>query len=385
MNTQTGYEVGIKSAWNHFTETGHLRNVMQHYGNEKGSEIVRTNMHNEIEKAKKDKNHPLHFNNAHPDMFGKGSKGKTKADTDDYYAEMHRAVDSIHGMVSQSTHLHDAVNNGHILASLGKAKGKLSDIWKKHGAKDSTSKADIALVDKKHVDEKGNLSPKAEGAGINVSLKKGEGAQLGASSINEVSAIHEHALNKMLETEPEYAGLSEEKKEAHRQDLLAKLEEAKKHSKELSQMDYLEKDSKETTTPARKKTIDAVNAKFEKKRNKIAEIFSSIHDAHPKLKNHVIMESVTGRGKFGEKSVSTANFMMETPTFDANNKMISPTKIRHHSELTPHDGCRLEVSHKTDSSDETTRIKGQTYFKRKPRADAAVVRIRPAKGGDYFR
>jgi hypothetical protein len=341
-------------------------------------------MHEEIEKAKNDKNHALHISKASASMF-KGGKADHKKDKDAYYEEMHRAVDSVHGMVAHNHHLHDAVNNGHILAPLGKAKSKLTKLWEKHGAKDSTSKSDIALVDKKHVDEHGNLKDDAKGAGISMSLKKGSGAQLGASSINEMSAIHEHALEHLLKHDPEYAKLSAKKKEEYREHLKEKLEQAKKKSKELSHMPYLEKDSKEKSTPERKKIIDETNKKFEAKRDEISKIFDEIHKKHPKLKHHVIMESITGKGKFGESSVSSARYIMETPTFDQHNRVIHHTKIHDTDDLTPAEDCRLEVSHKTDSSN-ATHVEGKHVFKkRKTRADAAVIRIRPGKGGSYFK
>lgn len=415
LNTQTGYEHAITSAWNHFikdrvvksgkktvVESGHLKRLAdkKNYGNKEHAEKTREEMHQEIEKAKEDENHPLNIKNASHAIF-KGGKKDIKKDKQAYYEEMHRAVDSVHGMVAHSKHLHEAVEKGHVLASLGQTKSKLSSIWKKHGAKDSTSKSDIALVDKKHIDENGHLKHDAKGAGISISLKKGSGAQLGASSINEISAMHEHAFDEMMKHDSEYIKMSEKKKAEHKKELLEKLEEAKQKARELSNMPYLEKDSKEKSTPKRKKIIDEVNGHFESKRNEIAKIFDEIHKKHPKLKHHVIMEAVTGKGKFktdtGEDSVSSAKYIMETPTFDAHNRMIHHTEIHDTSHLTPAEDSRLEVSHKTDSysdnkkgTEEATYThpkSGEKFEKRKTRADTstAVIRIRPGKGGSYFK
>lgn len=259
----------------------------------------------ELQKAKKDKKHPLHFDNASPEGFIGGEK--TSAHQESYYNEIETAVHTIHAL-AQRPELRAAIKGQHRAVVQGGARGELSELWKKHGASTSgaTSKADISIVNLRN--------PKAKG--IKLSMKKGGGSQLMSAGPEETSAVHEHAVIDMLANHPSYKKLSADQKyEIHNKVMTA----MKTVSKHLNGMKTATRDQMYKHRDAAQKAID------------------KIHDEHPELNNYVRKEATTGIGKFGADSPYSASFLV---TSAAGKK---EAKVQHADEI-DYSGPRPRVS-----------------------------------------
>lgn len=220
----------------------------------------------ELEDSKKDKNHPLHFSNAENDGFVGGEK--TEEAKGSYHSELENAVHTIHALANHKD-FKKAIKNKHVAKVMGGERGELSDTWKRNGAKASgaVSKADISIYDAK----------KGEHSGIKLSMKKGGGSQLMSGSPEENKAVHDHAVRKMLDEHPDYAGLSKKRKDAIHADIMSRLDQAHEHLRNM----------KGATREKQKKLLD-----------KGQKISDSIHDEHPALNQYVRREATTGEGKF---------------------------------------------------------------------------------------
>lgn len=237
-------------------------------------------MHAELEAAKTDEKHPLHFNNIPSEGF-KG-KNKTEGARDSYHAEMKTAVDTVHALAAHPL-LADAVKNKHQAKVMGADSGKVSETWDKHGARNGTSKADLSIYNPK--DEKHE--------GIQLSMKKGAGSQLMSAGPEENKAVHEYAAKNMLDNHPNYAGLSDKEKEEHHSYIMGKMHAV---HEALYKM----------------KTAD--KAEQGKLKNEAQGHLDDVHKKFPELNNYVRREATTGEGKFGKGSPHAASFLVKSGT-----------------------------------------------------------------------
>jgi len=233
----------------------------------------------ELQKAKTDPKHKLHFSNAAAEGFVGGKKtAKHKAA---YHAEHENAIHTIHGLATHPDFA-EAVKNKHQAHVTGGGRGELSDLWKKYGAtKGATSKTDIAI-----------MHPNAKsGEGIRISLKKGAGSQLMSAGPEETNAVHHAAADEMLATHPKYKKLSKQKKAEIHASIMKRIKSAGKHL--------------DAMRTAKEEDLQTLKVKAQRALN-------SVHDEHPELNNFVRKEATTGRAKFGSGSPYAASYIVKS-------------------------------------------------------------------------
>lgn len=237
-------EHAMKHVWNHTT------------GTNKDST-------KEVEKAKHDEKHPLHFKNASHEGFVGGHKKAEHKES--YHRELEHAAKAVESMKKHPTFKksHEAGDKAHVQ---GASRGALSDTWHKHGAKNATSKEDVRIG--KH----------------RVSLKKGD-SQLMSAEGAETRATYHHATHEAVK----HGHMTHKDAEEvhHKIHKVAKHMEDMKHSK----------------------TVEEKVKHKESAQKHIHEI----HHKHPKLLHHVAHEAATGHGKFGgEDRDGTARHLLTT-------------------------------------------------------------------------
>lgn len=251
-------------------------NIWNHMVN-KGIAHDKNAMHAELEKSKTDKTHPLHFDNAKHEGFTGGVK-KKEAEAS-YHAENETAMHTIHALANHPD-FKNAVKEKHTATVQGAARGELSDTWKKHGAKNATSKSDVSIHDK---------TGKSEG--LKLSLKKGGGSQLMSAGPEESKAVHDVAAREMLNTHPKYKNLSQSKKNEI-------------HSKVMSQLDIVGSHLNAMKT--------ADESEKEKHKNAGQAASDAMHKALPELNHFVRKEATTGKGKFVAGSPAAASYIVKS-------------------------------------------------------------------------
>lgn len=261
-------------------------------------------MHAELDKASKDKKHPLHFSNASDEGFTGGKKNEAAKES--YHAEHKNAVDTIHAL-SQHPHFAKAIKEKHVAKVMGASKGVVSDTWKKYGAtKGGTSKADVSIIhptDKKH-------------QGLKLSMKKGGGSQLMSSGPEENKAVHDVATKRMLDEHPKYSKLPKAKKDSLHKEIMKHMDTVEKHVNAMK------------TTP---------REKWEHHKQEAQKAMNAAHDAHPELNQYVRREATTGEGKFGEGSEHSASYLVKSSQGKAK------ASVKHASE-TDFNGSRPRVA-----------------------------------------
>lgn len=254
----------LAHAWNHLVGKG----IIKH--GEDNTEAINS----EIEKAKKNKNHPLHVSKA-AEVSGMFRGGKVDADS--YHRELQNAGRTINAW-SKHKKLKKAIQKGHTATVLGAARGELSDTWNKHGATGSatkTSKADLVIRDPKGKVEEG----------INLSLKKTGGSQLVAAQSKENMALHDHAARTMIAQH--YSHLSQKEQD----DIHA---EVMSHASHLS---GVMRKMKGRPKAEQDEMVKSANKKIKK-----------FHGKYPHLNFHLRKEAATGMGKFGGSGHSAHYF-----------------------------------------------------------------------------
>lgn len=275
--------------WNHMTSVGvaHDKDAMM----------------KEWSKAKTDKKHPLHFNNATEGFVG-GKKTETHKVS--YHTEHENAIHSIHALATHPDFA-KAVKEKHVARVMGTARGELSDTWKKHGASNATSKSDVAI-------EKPGSK---KGTGIRLSMKKGAGSQLMSAGPEENSAVHDHAAREMLATHPQYSKLPKAKKEEIHTSIMSRVKTAGKHANAVR-----------TSTTREDQRMHLVKAQ---------KAIDSVHDEHTALNHFVRKEAATGRGKFGKDSPHAASYVVTSATKK------TPAAVKHVDQI-DYSGPRVRVA-----------------------------------------
>ena len=253
----------LAHAWNHLVGSGIIR-----HGEDNTKRIQK-----ELEKARTDKNHPLHFSKTSSTMFRGG-----KRDSKSYYSELEHSANTINTWAHHPK-LKKAIENRHQARVLGAEKGEVSETWVRHGATGAgtkTSKSDIAIYDPKN---------KNKSEGINVSLKKAGGAQLAAAQSKETLALHDHAAKTMIAQH--YGDRPKEEQDRIHSEVLA-------HAHALADM---QREQKGKSREEQQKII--------KKGNQMIKDF---HAKYPHLNYHLRREAATGMGKFDESHHSAHFF-----------------------------------------------------------------------------
>ena len=252
--------------WNHMVNSG--------IANDKGA------MSLELERAKKDKNHPLNFNRAEEKGFI-GMKGKkTKLHEPSYYEQLSNAIDTVHALANHP-HFRKAVQEKHAATVTGSSKkGQVSELWRSHNATEGTSKTDIAIV-----------NPKSKAKGIRISLKGGSNSQLMSAGPEENAAVHDYATRQMLNQSPRYSGLSDAEKKRVHSEIMGHVEKANEVAN--------------TARNAPKSSMDRLKLEAQEHMNKIEK-------EHPALNPFLRREAATGEGKFGKDSPHTAAYIVKS-------------------------------------------------------------------------
>ena len=155
LNEEALYEAKSGESYN---DEHALVNVWN-YMVSKGIAHDKKKMTAELDKAKTDKKHPLHFNKAGDEGFTGGKK--TSAAKASYHDEHETAMHTVHALANHPD-FKKAIAEKHTATVMGGAKGDVTDTWKKHGAtKGATSKADITI-------HKGDIS---DHRGLKLSMK----------------------------------------------------------------------------------------------------------------------------------------------------------------------------------------------------------------------
>jgi uncharacterized protein with PIN domain len=256
-------EHAFKELWNH--------GVM--HGSVKSADKLRE----EIQKARTDKKHPLHFDNVGTGGFQGGKK--TEQHKEAYYSELHDAVDSITSAANHKD-FKKAVAEKHLAKVMGGERGEITEHWKKHGAtgQGAVSKADVAIGKENE-----------EHNGILMSMKKGGGSQLASPAPAEAHAMHNWAAKTMLDEHPMYAKLNDREKKKISDDI---------HNKFSSIRDIME-NARTQTRDEKKKGVTEAN-----------KLMDELHDTYPHLNEHLRREAMTGHGKFGEGSAHAASHIL---------------------------------------------------------------------------
>lgn len=268
-------EHAFKTVWNHFIKQPNMFDDKQR-------------MLEEIKNARKDKSHPLNFNNQGNSGFSGGER--TPNHQDSYYEELERAVHTTHAFANHPE-VKKLIIHGPEASVTGASRGKLSDIWKKHGATNSTSKSDIMIGSGKNA--------------ISVSLKKGD-SQLMSAQPEEMKATYDHATNEYMTKNPNFTA-------EHKADIMDKIHQVHEHLYAMQN--------------ANKNTQKELAAKAQ-------TIINNIHKDHPLLIDHISHEAATGYGKFGRNQTGSARFLVTAIDNGAhihdtqtNNKPILPDAV----------------------------------------------------------
>ena len=232
----------------------------------------------ELDKAKTDKKHPLHFDKADDAGFTGGKK--TSAARASYHAEHETAMHTVHALANHPD-FKKAIAEKHTAKVMGGTRSEVSDTWKKYGAtKGGTSKADVSIR------KEGSKSQ-----GLKLSMKKGGGSQLMSGGPEENSATHDYATREMLNDHPKYKKLSKAKKDEIHSNVMKKMSEVGEHLNKMR------------TTP---------RSQWETHRKNAQKALDDVHDKHPELNHYVRKEATTGEGKFGLGSAAAASHMVKS-------------------------------------------------------------------------
>jgi hypothetical protein len=239
-------EHALEVVWNHTTGTN--RNAVE-----------------EVERAKRDRSHPLHFDNAKLNMFKGRRRRNTERHKNAYYAELEYAAKNVESL-KQHPIFKKSHKRGEVANTRGKFKGVISSSWTNLGTTDRSSKEDVRIGTHR------------------ISLKKGQASQLMSAQNTGIKGIYHHATEQAVKQ----GNMS--KREA--EEVRNKIQKVTKH---LESMRGNTPEEQERHKAAAQRHID------------------EIHSQHRTLIHHIAHEAATGHGKFGGKdNEGTARFLITT-------------------------------------------------------------------------
>lgn len=246
-------EHALAKMWNHGIDSGN-------YDHE--------HLQREIEKAKKDPEHPLSFE-THVRNHGRAGfkKAKSPHEKEHYYKQLQNTSRVASDLGNHKDFAEARKKKMRASVAGATHGGNLSDTWKKHKATNRTSRADITI---------GNGHRR-------ISLKMGEGSQLASMEPSQMMATFDHAS-----------------RELSRED---RTHNSGRH-KEL--MDHVSKIAKHMNAMKGSKTEEERDGHLAK----MQETFSTLTQKFPNVLHHVVKEAVSGNGQFGNDSHSTATHIV---------------------------------------------------------------------------
>ncbi len=170
--------------WNYFianTDNTKIRDLIL----SKDFEEAEKEIKKEVEKAKKDTDHPLNFNNADEEEFAK-EQGKETSDEDPYNNFLD---DSVSGLLalSKQKKIRGAIEKGFPSRVTGSGAADLSKKFKTAGGVDKTPKGDLEIYNPDNPKDRRGIS-----------MKKGAGAQLASAEGGELKGMYKIAAQKFV-------------------------------------------------------------------------------------------------------------------------------------------------------------------------------------------
>ena len=325
-----------RKLWNHFiTHSKYGKEVRDYIKNgeyDKAKEV----MGREVEKAKNDEKHPLHFSKAKRGFSA--TKGKQESDIDSYNKELD---DALHGVHALATHkkMKGAVEKQHPSRVTGGSdpNAKLSKRWKSGGGTNKTPKGDLEVYNPKNSKERRG-----------VSMKKGGGAQLASAEPGEMGATYKAAAKSYSQRFHGHKPKEERKK--IQSDIEKKAGVA---SRMLARMKTGSPEGNELRKRAAQRTIDR------------------LHGEHPQLTRHVSQVSTSGDTKFrGKNAPGTAGVVLtgRTNKSDATVKSSEQQRSEMPRTAKPKGSNRpgnLKVDYRPSSQNPTSTQSGYSSFSKR--------------------
>lgn len=170
--------------WNYFianTNNTKIRDLIL----SKDFEEAEKEIKKEVEKAKKDPDHPLNFNNAGEEEFAK-AQGRETSDEEPYNNFLD---DSVSGLLalSKQKKLRGAIEKGFPSRVTGSGAADLSKKFKTAGGVDKTPKGDLEIYNPDNPKDRRGIS-----------MKKGAGAQLASAEGGELKGMYKIAAQKFV-------------------------------------------------------------------------------------------------------------------------------------------------------------------------------------------
>jgi hypothetical protein len=170
--------------WNYFianTDNTKIRDLIL----SKDFEEAEKEIKKEVEKAKKDPDHPLNFNNAGEEEFAK-AQGRETSDEEPYNNFLD---DSISGLLalSKQKKMRGAIEKGFPSRVTGSGAADLSKKFKTAGGVDKTPKGDLEIYNPDNPKDRRGIS-----------MKKGAGAQLASAEGGELKGMYKIAAKNFV-------------------------------------------------------------------------------------------------------------------------------------------------------------------------------------------
>jgi hypothetical protein len=170
--------------WNYFianTDNTTIRDLLL----SKDFEEAEKEIKKEVEKAKKEPDHPLNFNNAGEEEFAK-AQGRESSDEEPYNNFLD---DSISGLLalSKQKKIRGAIEKGFPSRVTGSGAADLSKKFKTAGGVDKTPKGDLEIYNPDNPKDRRGIS-----------MKKGAGAQLASAEGGELKGMYKIAAQKFV-------------------------------------------------------------------------------------------------------------------------------------------------------------------------------------------
>ena len=221
----------------------------------------------EVEKAKKDSQHPLNFNNAGAEDFSKAT-GKEPGDEKEYNNFLD---DSISGLLalSKQKKLRSAIEKGLPSRVTGSGQAELSKKFKGAGGVDKTPKGDLEIYD-----------PDNSKYRVGISMKKGAGAQLASAEGGEIKGMYKIAAKEYIKKF--HGNKSKEERQKIEKEIMDDAER-------LSAIGRLQKTA-ETAKDAEKQKQSLKNIS--------QGISDKLLDKHPQFERLLSQVATSGKGKF---------------------------------------------------------------------------------------
>ena len=247
--------------WNYFIgnpERQEIRDLLLKKDYESAKKLIQQ----EVEKAKKTREHPLNFQNAGEDEFSQKT-GRQPEDEQPYNKFLD---DSISGLLalSKEKKIRKSIEKGLLSRVAGKSQAELSKRFSRDGGTDKTSKGDIEIYD-----------PDNDKFRVGVSMKKGKGAQLASAESGELKGMVSSAARQYVKKF--HSNKSREEKEKIEREIMSRIERVSQNQIDMRTAD---RDMQKKLKDSSQEVLDNLNTDF------------------PQLTRIINQVATSGKGKF---------------------------------------------------------------------------------------